>query len=123
MLITFAVYVIVWFLISIATNAFRLIIAKLRGHSFKLEWADWGASGMAGTIGHLKIMIYPNDHPPPHFHIVTDIYNAKFYIETCELIDGVLPGKHIKVIRKWHANRVDFLRDKWRITRPGGVCN
>jgi hypothetical protein len=40
------------------------------------------------TIGHvagLDVMIFRNDHDPPHFHVIGDDFSAKFAI-----LDGTL---------------------------------
>ena len=108
-----------WLLIFLIANLVRFVIAKVKGKSFEVFWPLPGAAGAAGTIGSLKIVIFTNDHPPPHFHVITDMYNVKFDIETCDLLSGELPGKHLKAVRKWHASRIDLLRKKWIATRPG----
>lgn len=121
MLIALVSYAAIFFVISVVTNSIRFVVAKVKKKSFELQWADRGSAGMVATVGQLKIIIYTNDHHPPHFHVITDTYSAKFEIETCELLSGTLPGKHIKAIKNWHANRIELLRDKWRITRPGDI--
>lgn len=111
-----------WVLIFVIENQIRFFIARAKGRPFKIVWSGFGGSGgMAGTIGSLKVVIYPNDHPPPHFHVLTDMYNVKFDIETCESLGGELPGKHLKAIRGWHAKNIDLLREKWKVTRPGAA--
>jgi hypothetical protein len=114
------VVLVLWFLMSVVSNVVRLVVAKVKKRPFKLEWMDSPRASI-GTVGQLKIMIYTNDHPPPHFHVVTNKYNAKFHIETCELLDGAPPGRHINAIRNWHTSRIELLREKWRVTRPGDV--
>jgi hypothetical protein len=36
---------------------------------------------LVDKINNLKIHIYPNDHNPPHFHVLTDNINASFRID------------------------------------------
>ena len=53
------------------------------------------------TINDLQIKIFPNDHAPPHFHVVSKNkeINAKFTIQACELISGTISAKNLKRIR------------------------
>lgn len=52
------------------------------------------------TINDLEIVIYSNDHNPPHFHVISSDLkiNAKFSIENCELISGTVNAKQRKRI-------------------------
>jgi hypothetical protein len=102
-------YLTIWLPIFVIANAVRFGFAKIKGRTFKIEWyIFFGAGGMVDSVGQLKIEIFPNDHNPPHFHVKTERYNAKFDIETCELLGGTgVPGKHIRVIKDWHANSVE----------------
>tara|TARA_R110001592_G_scaffold325782_6_gene606382 strand:- start:11375 stop:11731 length:357 start_codon:yes stop_codon:yes gene_type:complete len=52
------------------------------------------------TIDDLRVIIYPNDHFPPHFHVLSKNkeINAKFKIENCELISGKISSKNLKKI-------------------------
>jgi hypothetical protein len=56
------------------------------------------------TIDDLQVRIYPNDHNPPHFHVISknrDI-DAKFTIDKCELISGNMSSKNLKKIRAFY---------------------
>ena len=66
----------------------------------------------------LKIEIYPNEHPPPHFHVKSPNINASFTIEYCELLDGDIPRKEYDKIRYWHNASKELLIDVWDSTRP-----
>jgi hypothetical protein len=56
------------------------------------------------TINDLNIMIYSNDHNPPHFHVKSNDLkiDAKFKIEDCELISGKMSSNHLKRIKAFH---------------------
>ncbi len=58
------------------------------------------------TVRNMKILIYPNDHNPPHFHVIAKdgSVNAKFTIDTCELISGTISSKDIKRIQAFHKH-------------------
>jgi hypothetical protein len=72
------------------------------------------------TIKGLKLRVYTNDHPPPHFHVVTDKYNAKFEISSCDFLGckGNIEDRHLKSIRKWHKENKSILLRAWKQTRP-----
>jgi hypothetical protein len=59
------------------------------------------------TIDDLLVIIYPNDHLPPHFHVKSKDrkIDAKFTIENCELISGDLSSKNKKKIRAFAESR------------------
>lgn len=56
------------------------------------------------TINDLQVKIYPNDHNPPHFHVVSKNreIDAKFTIENCELISGNMSSKNLKKIEAFY---------------------
>ncbi|MFC4740367.1 DUF4160 domain-containing protein [Flavobacterium ponti] len=53
-----------------------------------------------GTLGNMQIMIYSNDHNPPHFHVKSRdrTIDAKFKIENGEYLSGTIDTKGIKRI-------------------------
>lgn len=55
-------------------------------------------------IGNVEVIIYTNDHNPPHFHVKTNDnnINAKFLIETGEYISGEINSKNLKRIRAYY---------------------
>lgn len=58
------------------------------------------------TIDDLQVIIYSNDHDPPHFHVKTKNLkiNAKFKIEDCEFIGGIIGSKELKKIRAFYLS-------------------
>lgn len=50
------------------------------------------------TIGNMQLIIYSNDHNPPHFHVKSRdrSIDAKFKIENGEYISGRIDSKGIK---------------------------
>jgi hypothetical protein len=41
-----------------------------------------------GTVDGAKLYMYPNDHPPPHFHVLFAEYRAVIDIRTMKSIRG-----------------------------------
>jgi hypothetical protein len=66
----------------------------------------------------LKIEIYPNEHPPPHFHVKCGDISVSFSIENCELLEGKLDGRRTGLIEWWHKRTKEKLIETWNNTRP-----
>lgn len=66
----------------------------------------------------LRIMVYPNDHPPPHFHVKSGDVDASFRIDNCDLLKGKVPVNAEKKIRYWHKRSRPVLEKAWNQTRP-----
>lgn len=73
---------------------------------------------LVARVDGLKIEIYPNEHPPPHFHVVTPNINVSFDIENCNLVKGGIAGRDRKKIVFWHKHSKPLLIDVWNSTRP-----
>ena len=69
----------------------------------------------------IAIRMYLNDHMPPHFHAFYGEYEAKFLIETGDLIDGWLPKTAEKLVREWTDVNREALKDDWNLARSGQV--
>lgn len=66
----------------------------------------------------LKIEIYPDEHPPPHFHVRSPEINASFAIEDCRLLTGRASASAIDKIKYWHKHSKPKLIEAWNSTRP-----
>jgi hypothetical protein len=67
------------------------------------------------SVGSLDINIYPQDHDPPHFHVVSKQrgIDARFYIETLELYNmkhGEIRTKEIKQIQDFFQTNPEALQ-------------
>lgn len=67
-----------------------------------------------GTTHNMTIHIYSNDHNPPHFHVFSKDkeVDAKFTIDSCELISGKISSKDLKKIQKFYSHPKVFLSMK-----------
>tara|TARA_R110000868_G_scaffold411336_1_gene703198 strand:+ start:527 stop:859 length:333 start_codon:yes stop_codon:yes gene_type:complete len=56
------------------------------------------------TVGNMQIIIYSNDHNPPHFHVKSRdrTVDAKFKIENGEYISGTIDSKGIKRVNAFY---------------------
>lgn len=66
----------------------------------------------------LKLEIYPNEHPPPHFHVRAPGLNASFAIEDCRLLQGKPSSDVLGKVRYWHQHSKHKLIEAWNATRP-----
>ena len=62
----------------------------------------------------LKIYIYPNDHKPPHIHVVGPDCEAKISIKTLECFSNYgFSKKDIKRITAFIEENIDLIKDAW----------
>lgn len=61
---------------------------------------------LVDVIRNIRIVIYSNDHDPPHFHVIAkdNSINAKFTIKDCTFLGGEIGAKDIKRIRVFHRD-------------------
>jgi len=92
----------------------RILEDLLRGYmelseseiNLLLEQPNKSLKERIGTVNDMKVIIYSNDHNPPHFHVISKDYsiNAKFLIENCELISGDIKSKDLKKIKAFYSS-------------------
>ena len=73
---------------------------------------------LVARVNGLNIVIYPNEHPPPHFHVKSPNVNASFTIENCEKLEGNVGTQELRKIRFWHKSAKPLLVSAWNETRP-----
>lgn len=59
------------------------------------------------------------EHPPPHFHIYYNEYRASVDIRTCEIMEGKLPGRQIKLALAWAELHQEELMADWKLVMNG----
>lgn len=64
-------------------------------------------------LNSIKILMYFNDHAPPHFHAKYNEYEVLIVIETLEIYAGSLPKKQLNSVLEWAAVNKTFLQEKW----------
>ena len=64
-------------------------------------------------INSIKILLYFDDHIPPHFHAQYNEYEVLIEIATLEIYSGVLPTKQMKKVIDWAKEHQAFLQEKW----------
>jgi hypothetical protein len=68
------------------------------------------------TIDGIKILLYSNDHVPPHFHVWYGEYRAMIDIQTLKIIKGELPNKALSKVIEWaENNQADLLENFYEL--------
>lgn len=72
---------------------------------------------LVAQLNGLKIEIFANEHPPPHFRVRYAGETADYAIADCQQLSGGL-SKWYKNVKKWHQKNKDRLISVWNATRP-----
>ncbi len=67
----------------------------------------------------VRIRLYANEHPPPHFHAVFAEFSAQIEIEGLRVLNGSLPPAKLAVVLSWARMRQDALRRAWETVIAG----
>jgi|SRR5271155_3976313 len=67
----------------------------------------------------MKLMIWPNDHQPPHFHADYQGENASFRIADCARLSKGLERREAKIKELWRKEQ-SRLSEQWSRLRPSG---
>ena len=66
----------------------------------------------------IKILIFSNDHNPPHFHVYYANYKAMIEISSLKIIRGDLPNKQYQKVVEWASSRQKELLDYFETLNP-----
>ena len=74
-----------------------------------------------GSIGSLDVMMFYNDHGPPHFHVLGPDFSAKFEIPDLALLSckGQIRRRDIKAVEEWGQKHQVELLMNWNLARAG----
>jgi hypothetical protein len=102
-----------------ALTELRSVLAK--AHYFLSQQTSRGARirFLVGYTGspNLKVEVFANEHPPPHFRVRYGGETANYRISDCEQLNGGL-HKYERFIRQWHAKNKHSLIEQWNKARP-----
>jgi hypothetical protein len=68
-------------------------------------------------IDGISILMWPNDHNPPHFHVRHAGRRGKFDIATGHMVEGTLDRKAIKKVQAWTISNQAMLFRAWNDLR------
>lgn len=69
-------------------------------------------------ICNLKMFVYSDEHPPPHFLVKCSEGSCRFKISDCTPLDRTGLEKFRRNIKKWHAKNKNLLIATWNGSRP-----
>ena len=67
----------------------------------------------------ISILMFINDHPPPHFHAEYGEYEAKIRIADGDMFEGEIPTPAYRLVRQWHSMRRAELDENWKRIERG----
>ena len=73
---------------------------------------------LVATVRGLRIVIHPNEHNPPHFHVESAEFTASFRIDDCTIMAGQISNHNYRLIKYWHKHAQKELKVAWSETRP-----
>ncbi len=62
----------------------------------------------------IVIAMYFRDHAPPHFHARYGEHEAKFAVDSGDIIEGSLPRRARALVQEWHRLHVAELKAAWQ---------
>ena len=67
----------------------------------------------------IRIYCAPGEHNPPHFHAYYSEYKSTIDINTCELLEGNLPKRQLKLVLAWAELHKEDLTADWKLASNG----
>jgi Domain of unknown function (DUF4160) len=65
-------------------------------------------------VAGMKVLVYYNDHLPPHFHVDYAEYKAQISMREGKLLEGGLPSKKLGIIEDWAHKHKEELLECWQ---------
>jgi hypothetical protein len=67
----------------------------------------------------ITVAMYFNDHAPPHFHVVYANREASFRLSDLSILEGDLPSRATRLVRRWARLHAGELLTNWEMARAG----
>lgn len=61
----------------------------------------------------VKIQLFANEHPPPHFHAVQAEYRVQIEIDSLRVLNGRMPRAILSRVISWAGPRRQALMEAW----------
>ena len=71
-------------------------------------------------IDGIRIMMYWDDHAPPHFHAWLGDMDAMFEIATGRMLRGRLDRRSVYKVQQWAEHNREMLMAAWNACQTGG---
>ena len=96
------------------------ILTELLGGGYSI-WDDGSLCfirQLVAKVNNLRIEVFPNEHPPPHFHVVFPGGNASFALADCSLIKGHISNGERALVKWWYDRSRALVIKSWNDSRP-----
>lgn len=67
----------------------------------------------------IRMYFAPKEHNPPHIHVYYQDFKAIIGIDSCEIIDGNLQPRQVRLVLAWIEIHKDELTANWRLCQNG----
>jgi hypothetical protein len=71
----------------------------------------------------IVVMMYFNDHNPPHFHVKYNEYRAMIVISNLSVLEGSLPPRVLGLVMEWAEMHKEELMNNWDLLKSTGKFN
>jgi hypothetical protein len=61
----------------------------------------------------------PKEHNPPHIHAYYQDFKSTIGVKDCEIIEGQLPARQLRLIQAWIEIHRDELLANWKLCQNG----
>jgi hypothetical protein len=68
----------------------------------------------------ILILMYFDDHNPPHFHVRYNDYRAIISIDELKVLEGHLPARILGLVIEWGVLHRDDLMRNWNMVKDTG---
>jgi hypothetical protein len=68
----------------------------------------------------IAILMYFDDHNPPHFHVRYNDFRAIISIKDLSFIEGELPPRVLGLVMEWAGLHKNELMDNWNMVKETG---
>ena len=58
-----------------------------------------GLKVLTSSLENILNTIHPNEHPPPHFHVICDKFNVSLSITDCFVLKGEIDSRNLKMVK------------------------
>ncbi len=65
-------------------------------------------------IDGIRILMYLNDHDPPHFHVRFGELRARIEISSGRMMSGRLDRRSLRKVQAWTELNRDLLSEAWK---------
>lgn len=96
------------------------ILEELLGGGYSI-WDDgslYFIKQLVAKVNNLRIEVFPDEHPPPHFHVVYPGVNASFALSNCSLLKGHIGNRERGLVKWWYDRSRALVIKAWNESRP-----